>query len=93
MAALLFRHFSLTTLEAMLEAAASAVEQGGRTVISYSEAGRTVTKSFALSYADYLDEVNAALEAKDPEKYGPRIDSTRVSFNRSDDGNGRIIFE
>jgi len=88
MAALIFRHIDQTTLETWLANAATAVTQGGKTVISYSEAGRSVTKQFALPYTQFLDEVNAALEIKDPGKYEPRITSTRASFLSARDGGG-----
>jgi hypothetical protein len=88
MAALIFRHIAQTTLETWLTNAATAVEQGGKTVISYTEAGRSVTKQFALPYKDFLEEINAALEEKDPDKYQPRITSTRASFAAARDGGG-----
>jgi hypothetical protein len=88
MAALIFRHIDQTTLETWLTNAATAVAQGGKTVISYTEAGRSVMKEFALPYRDFLEEVNAALELKDPDKYQPRITTTRVSFAAGRDGGG-----
>lgn len=88
MAALIFRHIDQTTLETWLTNAATAVTQGGKTVISYSEVGRSVTKQFALPYEKFLDEVNAALELKDPDKYQPRITTTRASFLSARDGGG-----
>lgn len=88
MAALIFRHISQTTLETWLTNLESAVENGGKTVISYTEAGRTVTKQFALPYQAFVEEVNAALELKDPDKYTPLVDTVRVSFSNSTDGGG-----
>lgn len=88
MAALIFRHIDQTTLETWLTNAATAVTQGGKTVISYSEAGRSVTKAFALPYADFLEEINAALELKDPGKYQARVTTTRLSFRQGNDGSG-----
>jgi hypothetical protein len=88
MAALIFRHISQATLETWLTNCETVVENGGKTVISYTEAGRTVTKQFAMPYMAFLDEVNAALEYLDPDKYGGLVDSTRVSFSGGNDGGG-----
>lgn len=86
MAQLLFRNYSLSTLETMLENSSNAVSQGGKTIISYTEAGRTVTKQFALPFADFMDELNEALSYKDPDRYGSLITSTRISFAQGNDG-------
>lgn len=88
MAALIFRYIPQATLETWLTSAGTAVEQGGKTVISYTEAGRSVTKQFALPYREFIEEVNAALEYLDPDKYRPLITSTRVSFSSGNDGGG-----
>ncbi len=88
MAALIFRHTSQATLETWLANIETVVENGGKTVISYTEAGRTVTKQFAMPMMTFIEEVNAALEFKDPDKYTPLMTTTRVSFSAGNDGGG-----
>jgi hypothetical protein len=87
MAALILRHATQAQLEDMLAQALANLARN-KTVISYTEAGRTVTKQEQMRIEAYIDEINAALELKDPDKYTPLMTTTRVSFSAGNDGGG-----
>jgi hypothetical protein len=49
----------------------------GKTMMSYSDSGTSVTKSFPMDVQQTLIECRYALQIKDPEQYGA-IDRVRV---------------
>lgn len=74
--------FSQTQLEAMLDAASAPLLTGdGRTVISYSVGGKSVTKSFTIPQTQLLLEIGAALQRLDPATYGQKVTRTRGVFS------------
>lgn len=79
MAAGLFLHFAITDLEAMKTAQVSQLAQN-KIMVSYTENGVTRTKQFAMSHADFLHELNWALQHHAPAQYGYNRSRTRVSF-------------
>lgn len=56
---------------------ASALLLEGKTMMSYSDSGTSVSKSFPMDIQTVLIECRYALQIKDPEQYGA-IDRVRV---------------
>lgn len=56
---------------------ASALLLEGKTMMSYSDSGTSVSKSFPMDVQTVLIECRYALQIKDPEQYGA-IDRVRV---------------
>jgi hypothetical protein len=56
---------------------ASALLLEGKTMMSYSDSGTSVSKSFPMDVKSVLIECRYALQIKDPEQYGS-IDRVRV---------------
>jgi len=67
---------SQARIEAIADKAASLLEEG-KTMMSYSDSGTSVSKSFPMDVQTVLIECRYALQIKDPEQYGS-IDRVRV---------------
>ena len=63
-------------IEAIADRAATLLMEG-KTMMSYSDSGTSVTKSFPMDVQQTLIECRYALQIKDPEQYGA-IDRVRV---------------
>jgi hypothetical protein len=63
-------------IEAIADRAATLLMEG-KTMMSYSDSGTSVTKSFPMDVQQTLIECRYALQLKDPEQYGA-IDRVRV---------------
>ena len=63
-------------IEAIRDKAAAMLVEG-KTMMSYSDSGTSVTKSFPMDVQTVLVECRHALQIKDPNKYGSR-DVVRV---------------
>lgn len=59
----------------------------GKTVMSYSDSGSSVSKNFVMPPKEMLDESMYALSNLDPDTYGKRTSVLRPSWR-----NGRDIF-
>lgn len=68
--------FSTSQLEAMKEGQFTLIS-GGKTMLSYSDSGTTVTKEFPIDPRTFLVELRYALQIRNPNAYGYR-DTVRV---------------
>jgi hypothetical protein len=71
-----FLILSQARIESIADKAASLLEEG-KTMMSYSDSGTSVSKSFPMDVQSVLIECRYALQIKDPEQYGA-IDRVRV---------------
>jgi len=71
-----FLILSQKRIEKIADTAASFMEEG-KTMMSYTDSGVTVSKSFPMSPQQTLIECRYALQIKDPQQYG-QIDRVRV---------------
>lgn len=71
-----FLILSQARIESIADKAASLLEEG-KTMMSYSDSGTSVSKSFPMDVQSVLIECRYALQIKDPEQYGS-IDRVRV---------------
>ena len=67
---------SQARIEAIADKAATLLLEG-KTMMSYSDSGTSVSKSFPMDVQSVLIECRYALQIKDPEQYGS-IDRVRV---------------
>jgi hypothetical protein len=83
MASGLFIGLTETQLLALRDKAVALITEG-KTVMSYSDSGSSVTKQFALPPKEMLGEALYALSKLDPDTYGKSITviSTDWSFRR-----------
>ena len=71
-----FLILSQARIESIADKAASLLEEG-KTMMSYSDSGTSVSKTFPMDVQTVLVECRYALQIKDPEQYGA-IDRVRV---------------
>lgn len=71
-----FLILSQARIEAIAEKAGDLLLEG-KTMMSYSDSGTSVSKTFPMSVQQTLVECRYALQIKDPEQYGS-IDRVRV---------------
>jgi hypothetical protein len=71
-----FLILSQARIEAIADRAATLLTEG-KTMMSYSDSGTSVTKSFPMDIQQTLIECRYALQIKDPNQYGA-IDRVRV---------------
>lgn len=71
-----FLILSQARIEAIADKAAELMTEG-KTMMSYSDSGTSVNKSFPMDVQTTLIECRYALQIKDPAQYGP-IDRVRV---------------
>lgn len=71
-----FLILSQARIEAIADKAGELLLEG-KTMMSYSDSGTSVNKSFPMSVQQTLIEARYALQIKDPEQYGS-IDRVRV---------------
>lgn len=67
-----------------IRAKAVALITEGKTTMSYSDTGTSVSKSFAMPPADVLAEVRHALQLLDPATYGKRTTVLRTKWEGFD---------
>ena len=63
---------------------AVAMFKEGKTIMSYSDSGSNVNKSFVLAPKEVLAECQHALKLLDPETYGTRTTIIRTDYRRFD---------
>ena len=71
-----FLILSQARIESIADKAASLLEEG-KTMMSYSDSGTSVSKSWPMDVQTVLVECRYALQIKDPQQYGA-IDRVRV---------------
>jgi len=71
-----FLILSQARIESIVDRAASLLEEG-KTMMSYSDSGTSVSKSWPLDVHTVMIEARYALQIKDPQQYGA-IDRVRV---------------
>jgi hypothetical protein len=71
-----FLILSQARIESIADKAASLLEEG-KTMMSYSDSGTSVNKTFPMDVQTVLIECRYALQIKDPQQYGA-IDRVRV---------------
>lgn len=71
-----FLILSQARIESIADKAASLLEEG-KTMMSYSDSGTSVSKTFPMDVGTVLVECRYALQIKDPQQYGA-IDRVRV---------------
>lgn len=78
----IFRHFTLSQLQSML---ATAAASGGNVTVRYriksGDGEREVEKAFPMRFEDFMEQLNIALEAADPDTYTPKITRTTARFS------------
>jgi len=74
--------FSIEEVRA-IQAKAKQLLLEGKTIMSWNDSGSSVTKEFALTVKETLDECAHALRILDPATYGPRrrVLVSRVGVN------------
>ena len=63
---------------------AVAMLKEGKTIMSYSDSGSSVSKQFVMPVKEVLAECKMALQALDPETYGKRVTVLRPDWGRFD---------
>ena len=67
-----------------IRAKAVAMLTEGKTIMSYTDSGTSVSKQFAMPPAEVLAECRMALQQLDPDTYGTRVVALRTDYRRTD---------
>lgn len=67
-----------------IRAKAVAMLTEGKTIMSYSDTGTSVSKQFVMPVKEVLAECRMALQQLDPGTYGTRVVALRTDYRRTD---------
>lgn len=80
----IFKHWSLANLQTLKSDAETQLLNGKNRITTSSGVGSaTTTKDWILTSKEFWDELNYALELKDPTTYAPRPNKTTLDYSMS----------